>query len=90
MKTIKAKDLNFSSIMVDTMYLLPVIKTEDISYKGIIYLVIKEEFESAEEEDEIRLAYSKIVNGQIRIEEEGKLNTFPGLLEKKKNLTVID
>lgn len=90
MKTIKAKDLNFSSIMIDTMYVLPVIKTEDIQAKGLIYLVLKEEFENAEDEDDVRLANSKIVNGQIRIEEEGKLNTFPGQLEKKKNLTVIE
>ena len=90
MKTIKAKDLDYSSIMIDTMYVLPVIKTEDIPAKGVIYLVLKEEFINAEDDDEIHLAYSRIINGQIRIEEEGKLNTYAGLLEKKKNLTVIE
>ena len=89
MNAIKAYELDISSVMVDTIYVLPVIKTEDIPAKGIIYLVLKEEFMNAEEEDEIHLAYSRIVNGQIRIEEEGKLNTYPGLLEKKKNLTII-
>jgi len=90
MKTIKAKNLDFSSVQIDTMYLLPVIKTEDIPAKGLIYLVLKEEFENAEDEDDIRLAYPKIVNRQIRVERESKLITFPGLLEKKKNLTVIE
>jgi hypothetical protein len=90
MRTIKAKELDISSVMIDTMYVLPVIKTEDIPAKERIYLVLKDEFENAEDEDDIRLAYSKIINGQIRIEEEGKLNTYPGLLEKKKHLTVIE
>ena len=90
MRTIKAKELDISSVMIDTMYVLQVIKTEDIPAKERIYLVLKDEFENAEDEDDIRLAYSKIINGQIRIEEEEKLNTYTGLLEKKKHLTVIE
>ena len=89
MKTIQAKAINITSIMIDTKYVIPVIKTDDVKNKQLIYLVLKEEFINADD-DEIRLAYSKIINGQIRIEEEGKLKTFPGLLEKKKNLTVIE
>lgn len=88
METINAKDLGFSSVQINTMCLLPVIRTEDIPNRGIIYLVVKGEFASAEDEDEIHLYYSKIENSQIR-NEEGKLTGYPGLLEKKKNLTVI-
>ncbi len=90
MRTIKANKLNLSSVMVDANYIIPVIKTVDIPSKELIYLVLKEEFMNAEEEDEIRLAYPKIADGQIKIEEEGKLNTYSGLLEKKKNLTIVE
>lgn len=89
MKTIIAKDLGFSSVMIDTMYELPVIKTADIPVNGLIYLVLKEEFENAEEEDEIHLCYPKIVSDQIRVDNPQMLNTLPGLIVKKKNLTVI-
>lgn len=90
MKTIKAKELDISSVMVDQRYIIPVIKTEDIPAKGIIYLVLREKFEKAEEEEEIYLALSQKVNGQIRNETEGELITFPGLLAKKGNLTIIE
>lgn len=90
MRTIKAKKLDISSVMVDTKYVLPIIKTKDIENKVPIYLVLKEEFENSEEEDEIHLAFAKILSDQIRVENAQMLYTLPGLIEKKNNLTVIE
>lgn len=89
MTTIKASDLNFSSVMMDTTFVLPVIKTKDIQYKQPIYLVIRTLFEESDDEDEIPLGFAKIVNRQIRLENEQNLMTVDGLHEKKKNLTEI-
>ena len=89
MKTITAKDFNFSSVMIDTTFVLPVIKTEDIQHKQPIYLVLRKTFEEANDDDEIPLGFAKIVNRQIRLENEQNLMTVDGLYEKKKNLTLI-
>lgn len=90
MEIIKAIDLGLSSVMVDTTTYLPVIRTEQIKYSKPIYLVLKSWFEDADEEDEIPLGYSNIVNGQIRLDDGGFLKTDHGLMEKKKYLTVIE
>lgn len=90
MGTIKAIDLGFSSIMVDTTTYLTVIRTEQIKYSQPVYLVLRSLFEKADEEDEIPLGYTNIVNGQIRLEGEGFIKTAYGLKENKKNLTVIE
>lgn len=89
MKSIKANELDISAVMVDTFYVLPVIKTKDIQYKQPIYLVLRTSFEEAEDDDEIPLGFAKIVNRQIRLESEQNLMTVDGLHEKKKNLTLI-
>lgn len=89
MEKIKAKDLNLSAVMIDSRYVLPVIKKEDIPYKQPIYLVLKTLFDKADDDDEIPLGFSNIINSQIRLEYEKDLITVDGLHEKKKNLTVI-
>ena len=89
MDEVKAKDLGIDSMMVDTSKMAPVIRTEDVQYKQPTYLIPTVLFETADAEAEIPLECANISNGQIRSEDEKILNVWPGMLEKKKRLTVI-
>lgn len=90
MNSIKVKDLGLESVMVDINYQLPVIKNIDLLNKQPIYLVATKAFEEAEDDEEIYLGFSRISNKQIRSYGEMQPVTVDGLMEKKKNLTIIE
>jgi len=90
MNSIRVEKLGLDSVMVDTNLQIPVIRTRDLQNKQPIYLVSTKVYQDAEDDEDIPLGFSEVVNKQIRSYDEIKPVTVDGLTEKKKNLIIIE